>query len=63
MFKQKSKLPECVRVLPNPAQVIFRDNFNQAYQIYGDYELAFEKGWQAVKKCYTKGKKFWIKKR
>lgn len=63
MFNRKYKLPECVRVLPQPAQVIFRINFNKAYQIYADYDLAFEKGWLAVQKVYVKGKRHWIKRR
>lgn len=61
MYKQK--LPDCVRVLPQPAQTIFRIHFNEVFKIHGNCDLAFEHAWQAVRKVYVKGKKNWIKRR
>ena len=55
-YANRSELPESVRhVLPEHAQNIFKDAFNNAFDEYGkDESRAFAVAWGAVKKNYHK---------
>lgn len=64
-YKQTSELPDSVRDnLPQPAQEIFKDAYNNAWDEYADpkdrrgdasrEETAFRVAWAAVKKKYVK---------
>lgn len=51
--------------LPEHAQTIFREAFNNAYQQYDrDEEIAFRVAWAAVKKKYEKNEDgVWVEKK
>ena len=55
-YKTLSALPAPVRhVLPRPAQEIFLETFNRAWENYGhDDGRAFRVAWAAVKRTYVK---------
>lgn len=54
-YSTNNDLPESVRKnLPEHAQTIFRDAFNNAHKEYGNEEQAFKVAWGAVKQKYEK---------
>jgi cation transport regulator len=55
-YETLSALPAPVRhVLPRPAQKIFLETFNSAWENYGHVdERAFRVAWSAVKRQYAK---------
>lgn len=55
-YTDRSELPDSVRhVLPEHAQDIFKDAFDNAWNEYGhDEQRAFAVAWTAVKKHYHK---------
>ncbi len=58
-------LPDSVRRhLPEPAQEIYREAFNHAWQEYADdarrEEIAHRVAWAAVKRGYTKVGAEWV---
>jgi len=63
-YTQNSELPASIQQhLPDHAQTIFRNAFNNAHKQYGNEEQAFKVAWAAVKHEYEKnaeGK--WVKK-
>ncbi len=63
-YETNSDLPMSITdALPEHAQTIFREAFNNAYQEYGNEEQAFKVAWAAVKKEYEKNKEGeWVKK-
>lgn len=52
-----------VKSLPKPAQVIFTTQYNKTFKQTKNSNVATIAAWEAVLKVYTKGKKFWIKRR
>lgn len=65
-YKKKTELPDSVRhVLPDHAQAIYKEAFNNAYEEYKDphkrrddadrEEVAHRVAWNAVKQKYQKG--------
>jgi cation transport regulator len=62
-----AELPASVRRhLPEPAQDIYREAFNSAWERYGDVEpdrleeIAHRVAWSAVKRRYRKTKEIWV---
>ncbi len=54
-YSRNEDLPDNVRhVLPDHAQSIYREAFNNALKQYGNEEQAFAVAWSAVKKQYEK---------
>lgn len=52
-YKVNADLPASVREhLPEAAQTIFRNAFNNALKEYGNEEQAFKVAWGAVKRDY-----------
>lgn len=68
-YASNAQLPPAVRGhLPPPAQDIYREAFNHAWQTYGDSprreEIAHRTAWAAVKHKFEKGENgMWIPKR
>lgn len=58
-YSHRSELPESVRnVLPDHAQDIFKDAFDNAWDEYHhDEQRSFAVAWSAVKKHYHKNEK------
>jgi cation transport regulator len=68
-YDTNEDLPPGVRAhLPPPAQDIFREAFNSAWDGYGAShpsrreEIAFRVAWAAVKRRYQKVDDFWVEK-
>ncbi len=72
-YRTNAELPDSVKnVLPDHAQDIFKDAFNNAWDEYADpakrkgnasqEETAFRVAWAAVKKIYEKVGDRWVKK-
>lgn len=72
-YDRLSELPDSVRnVLPQHAQEIYKDAFNNAWQQYADEdtrrgdasreETAHRVAWAAVKKKYEKQGEKWVRK-
>ena len=64
-YQSNADLPPQVRsVLPDTAQHIYREVFNNAWQTYADKarreEIAHRIAWAAVKKQYRKDKVKWL---
>lgn len=61
-YKSNKDLPASVRhVLPQAAQNIFRESFNNAHAKYKDEIIAFKVAWAAVKRKYEKVGDKWVK--
>lgn len=64
-YSNNSELPDSIRThLPEHAQTIFREAFNNAHEQYKDEQRAFKVAWAAVKHTYEKdatGK--WVEKK
>jgi cation transport regulator len=63
-YKSNADLPASVSAhLPEHAQTIFREAFNNAHQKYPTEAQAFKVAWTAVERSYTKDKEGkWVKK-
>ena len=63
-YKTNQELPDTVKVLPDAAQIIFRNAFNSAYAKEPSDEKAYKIGWGAVKNAgFEKGEGGnWIKR-
>lgn len=63
-YNSNKDLPESVRLhLPEHAQDIFREAFNNADKEYDSEMIAFKVAWAAVEKAYEKNEKGeWVKK-
>lgn len=72
-YKSNKELPDSVKnVLPEPAQDVYRESFNNAWDQYakpedrrGDSsreETAHKVAWSAVKEKYTKKGDKWVEK-
>lgn len=63
-YATNNELPDSVKNhLPEHAQTIFREAFNNAHGEYGSDEQAMKVAWSAVKKKYEKNEQgLWVKK-
>lgn len=63
-YKSNADLPTAVKNnLPEHAQTIYREAFNNAHKHYGNEDQAYKVAWAAVKKEYEKNDKGeWVKK-
>jgi cation transport regulator len=63
-YTTNADLPEDIKNhLPDHAQTIFREAFNNAHEQYGEEETAFKVAWSAVKNEYEKNAEGeWVKK-
>ena len=63
-YSTNSELPAAVKNhLPEHAQTIYREAFNNAHKQYNNEESAFKVAWSAVEKEYKKNDEGeWVKK-
>jgi cation transport regulator len=63
-YKTNSDLPDAVKKhLPDHAQTIYREAFNNALEQYHEESRAYKVAWGAVEKVYGKNDKGeWVKK-
>jgi cation transport regulator len=64
-YNSNNDLPASIRDhLPEHAQTMFREAFNNAHKQYGTEEQAFKVAWSAVKQKYEKNSEGkWVEKK